>query len=520
MALTDVTDGSRIIKEGWEPIKIVLSGTVKVGDAIGDTGGTWVAADGNNAVPAQLVAGEAGVSGDTITAYRFALIGGLSGGVIGGAVFLSDTAGGYSGSAGTVSQTIGTMASATEIMVDPGKLYGFPAAVATSTGTAAPSAVAVTGPKGGGTTIATTGTGGAGSGYAWTGGAGGVASAATTAATGGAGGAHAVTTGAGGAEAVATVTSTGGAGGAYTVTTGAGGAVSAAVSGTATGGASGAISLLSGTGGAVTATTGTNVGGASGAVTLGSGVGGAASGATDTGGASGAVVIRTGTGGAGDTGGASGTLTLQTGAAGAGGSPAIGGILFSPGAVEKWRIDDTGNLSSAGAPSNVTADGAVVATGGIAFTDVLNAWIDDATHGNGTTTTYIGNATITTSSDSRVKTDVRPFKGKALDLLAKAHLVEFNYNLPGGGPQDKGYGPNARGRYVGMIAQDTIKWAPWVINAGAGKDCAACNSGSECKAHSPWHVEYQHLVPLMVKGIQELMGQNASLRAEIAGLRG
>ncbi len=419
-----------------------------------------------------------------------------------------------------------------------------PVAVATTPATAGTAAANIAGGVGGSTTIATTGTGGAGGGSTLTTGAGGSATAAATAATGGAGGANSVTTGAGGAEAVATVTSTGGAGGAHAVTTGAGGAVSGAVSGVATGGASGAIALASGTGGAVTATTGTNVGGASGAVSQLSGTGGAASGATDTGGASGAatfgsgvggagdtggasgaVTIRSGTGGAGSgTGGASGSVTISTGAAGAGGSPAVGIIALSPGTNEKWRIDSVGNLNSvAGTPANVTADGAITATGGIAFTDVLAAWIDDSTHGAGTTSILIGNQTITTSSDSRIKKNIKDYTGSAIEALAKApRVVTFEYDHPnwGGDRAAKGdenarlYGPNARGEFVGFIAQEMVDIFPWATNAGGGKDCPKCRAGKQCDNpdHSYWTVEYQHLVPLLVKAVQELQSQIVELR--------
>lgn len=399
-----------------------------------------------------------------------------------------------------------------------------PVSVATSPGTAGTSSTMASA-AGGATTIATTGTGGAGGSRTTTLGAGGSATAAATAATGGAGGSFVVTAGAGGPEAVATATSTGGAGGAYALTTGVGGAVSAAVSGTATGGASGALSLLTNTGGAVTATSGTNVGGASGAVTIGSGVGGAASGATDTGGASGNVIIRSGTGGLGDTGGASGTVTISTGAAGAGGSPTVGAIILSPGATERFRVAPGGYLTSLGAtPTNINAAGTILPGGGVAITDVLNAWIDDATHGSGTVAHLIGNQTITTSSDSRIKKNVEVFEG-ALATIAKApRVVSFEYDHPDWGgdraePSDEDarkWGPNARGRYVGFLAQETIDWAPWVVNAGAGKDCPKCRAGQKCDdpTHPIWHVEYQHLVPLLVKAIQELQAEVQALKGK------
>ena len=193
----------------------------------------------------------------------------------------------------------------------------------------------------------------------------------------------------------------------------------------------------------------------------------------------------------------------------------------SEAATEKWRITADGELTSLGAaPANVAADGAVLASGGNAFTDVLNAWIDDATHGSGTTTTYIGNETITTSSDSRVKKNISPYGGNALAALEKGpELVEFDYNLPGGGgnPGESDYGPNMRGRYVGFIAQETIDWAPWVVNAGAGKDCPTCRAGKKCDnpEHPIWHVNYEHLVPLLVQSIRDLNAEVKELRAKV-----
>ena len=63
--------------------------------------------------------------------------------------------------------------------------------------------------------------------------------------------------------------------------------------------------------------------------------------------------------------------------------------------VERLRITTGGVLTTLVAdPANVTATGAAIASGGIAFTDVLDAWIDDATHGTGTTPIYIGTAII------------------------------------------------------------------------------------------------------------------------------
>lgn len=119
MALTDVTDGSRVIQEGIDPVKIVLAAAAKVGDLLTAAGAL---ADGNatTPAPAAYVAGEKGASGDTITAYRRAVVGALSGMTLGDAVFLSDTAGGYSATASTTQrQVVGYSVSATAMLIDP-----------------------------------------------------------------------------------------------------------------------------------------------------------------------------------------------------------------------------------------------------------------------------------------------------------------------------------------------------------------------------------------------------------------
>ena len=117
MALTDVTDGSRIIKEGRNPVKLTLSAGVKVGDLIGDSSGTWVEADADAPVMPQFIAGEDGASGDIITAYKQALIGGVTC-ALGDLIYSSTTAGQYTSTATGVSLPIGIAVSTTEIFID------------------------------------------------------------------------------------------------------------------------------------------------------------------------------------------------------------------------------------------------------------------------------------------------------------------------------------------------------------------------------------------------------------------
>jgi len=117
MAFTDARSG-RIILKGLLPLEITLAGTVKTGDPLGYSSG-WKAADGNNSIYAELVAGRHGVSGDRITAYRIARIGGVTTGTAGNTLYLSDTEGEYAASAGTVSQRLGFELGNSEILAEP-----------------------------------------------------------------------------------------------------------------------------------------------------------------------------------------------------------------------------------------------------------------------------------------------------------------------------------------------------------------------------------------------------------------
>ena len=113
MALTDAT--TRVIVSASEPVLLVLSGTVVRGDLVGYSSG-WKQADADGGIVAVFVAGESGVSGDTITGYRQAHIDGFTGGTVGGTAYVSDTAGAMSE---TVSEQVaGVILTATEVSVN------------------------------------------------------------------------------------------------------------------------------------------------------------------------------------------------------------------------------------------------------------------------------------------------------------------------------------------------------------------------------------------------------------------
>jgi len=81
-------------------------------------------------------------------------------------------------------------------------------------------------------------------------------------------------------------------------------------------------------------------------------------------------------------------------------------------------------------------------------------------------------------------------------------VVEFDYIPEMIGDTGSEYGPSSRGRYVGTIAQEMKEWAPWAVNDGEG----------DPEGDHIWKVEYDHVVPLLLKGIQELREELKSLK--------
>ena len=119
----------RTIREGIGPAKLTLAAACVEGALLGYNAG-WVLADANAGVTAQYIAGEPGVIGDVITVYRIAVIEGPTGMTAGGALYLSDTAGGYAETASTTSeQKVGVSLSATLAMVDLTPTGKFPVSI-------------------------------------------------------------------------------------------------------------------------------------------------------------------------------------------------------------------------------------------------------------------------------------------------------------------------------------------------------------------------------------------------------
>lgn len=123
MAFADTTP--RTIKDGWGKIPVLLAAAASCGDLLAVTSNTYVLADADNTRPAVLVAGEDGASGDTITAYRGALVEaafGAASGELGDLLWLSATAGDFglvpTGST-SFGQRVGWVQNATHVVLHP-----------------------------------------------------------------------------------------------------------------------------------------------------------------------------------------------------------------------------------------------------------------------------------------------------------------------------------------------------------------------------------------------------------------
>ena len=129
--------------------------------------------------------------------------------------------------------------------------------------------------------------------------------------------------------------------------------------------------------------------------------------------------------------------------------------------------------------------------------DSVNNRIDDGSAGaSGTTTLYIGNASITVSSDERIKENIVDTQSNGLEVINKFRVVDFTWD----DPSDQSINnKNARGTWTGFLAQEAVKVAPYSVNAPRpeGKDI-------DYDSENLWTMNYEQLVPILAKAIQEL----------------
>jgi hypothetical protein len=124
MSWADNTTGGRTILEGILPIKLTLTDSCRPGDLIGYdaiSSNAWERAIASSAkIYAAFIAGEVGVSGDTITCFRQAYVSGFTGGETGHLLWLNSSAGTYAAEApGNYQQCVGIMVDDATALVRP-----------------------------------------------------------------------------------------------------------------------------------------------------------------------------------------------------------------------------------------------------------------------------------------------------------------------------------------------------------------------------------------------------------------
>ena len=182
--------------------------------------------------------------------------------------------------------------------------------------------------------------------------------------------------------------------------------------------------------------------------------------------------------------------------------------------TERIRINSYGgvNVGSGALTSNV-ADGNIFVDEGI-YIGSFNGdnQIRHTSAGGGSSTLYIGNQAIQTSSDRRIKQNIVDTEIDALLKLEKVKVVDFNWN----DPSDKAINnKNARGKWTGCIAQEIVDIFPHAVNAPRKEDTLEIDYESERN----WLVEYGNLVPILIKSIQELSAKITTLESEVAALK-
>ena len=164
-------------------------------------------------------------------------------------------------------------------------------------------------------------------------------------------------------------------------------------------------------------------------------------------------------------------------------------------------------VGSIGSTTHMTAQGGIYfsVAPGAEFEPVR---ITTAASGGGTCTLYIGNEAIQTSSDRRVKNNIQCYTCSAVSVLDNARVVEFEYDKEKISDHSD-FGPSSRGKYVGLIAQEMIEYARWAINDGEG----------DPEGEHIWKAEYQHMVPLLIKAVQELNERIEESQEEVTTLK-
>jgi len=179
-----------------------------------------------------------------------------------------------------------------------------------------------------------------------------------------------------------------------------------------------------------------------------------------------------------------------------------GGVTLTWNNSPKFATSSTG----ASLTGNLVNSGIVVASSGLTQVDNSQSLISQSSTGSATTTYYIGNQSITTSSDQRLKENIVNTELNAITELNKVRVVDFTWNDPSDNSVNN---RNARGKWTGCLAQEMVDIFPHAVNAPRPEGKEIDNDSEDI-----WGMEYQHLVPVLIKAIQELSAKVAALEAK------
>lgn len=186
---------------------------------------------------------------------------------------------------------------------------------------------------------------------------------------------------------------------------------------------------------------------------------------------------------------------------------ASGAIRFySGGTTLRWTIGTDGGLTG----SYLYATSSVY----IGTADAPHGF-SVSSSGASSSTIYIGNASINVTSDRRLKANIIDTAIDATSLLSRLTVRDFTWN----DPSDTSFNNrNARGRWTGLIAQEVVGIMPWVVNAPRRE----ADLSIDYDDPSPWHIEYGHIVPVLVSGWQQhdrLLSGDGGVLDELSALR-
>lgn len=169
-------------------------------------------------------------------------------------------------------------------------------------------------------------------------------------------------------------------------------------------------------------------------------------------------------------------------------------------------LDASGNLLVKGASAYFAVQGGIYQNSGL--TDPSRIALSSA--GGSTLTTYIGNQAITTSSDIRLKENVKPTERNAIELLSQWEIVDHTWNDPSDQCENN---RNSRGVWTGVVAQQVQPITPWLVNK-------PLVDVEEDGTINTWTMDFGYAVPLLVKAIQELKAIVDTQAEQIKALQG